>query len=987
MTVQPSQGPAGLVAAYGFDEGSGTTATDRTTNHNGSIAGATWTAGRYGSALSFDGTSSMVTISDSPSLDMANGLTLEAWIRPASSTGGWRDVIYRGDDNYFLATNTTDVYGALTVSSLGMVSADFVLPLNTWTHVAMSYDGSNIKIYANGVLTGIAPQTGNIAPSTSPLWLGGDPLHGQHFHGLIDEVRVYNRALTEAEIATDMNAPVATGDTTAPTISAVSAVNVTGNSATINWTTNEPSTSQVEYGPTTSYGSVTPVDNAMVTAHSVTLTGLAASTTYNYRVRSTDAASNQGVDTNKSFTTTGASPDTTPPSVPTNLTGIVVLPAQVNLSWTASTDNVGVTGYSVTRNAVPVGSPTATAYQDAGLAPGVYNYLVSARDAAGNTSAAAAVSVSVAPPRLDIIRPASAETIVGGVIDVTYAALGDVTDVNHVHFTLDTYPMVMDMTFDGSYRFINVPEGNHVLQGYLVYADHTAVPGTNDSVAFTTTVDDSTLPLVSMTAPLPGASVSGSILLSADASDNSAVAGVQFLVDGNPVGMEDFTAPYSSSWDSRAVGNGPHTITARARDIGGNVRTSNPVSVTVANSTSQEAEFGSWSTPAVWPLVPIHATLLHTGEVMVWDDHTEDQGYYLWNPTTSNFTFFAQTTQNLFCSAHTALADGRTLIMGGTVAGGGVLGIKDVSVFDPVTRNRTVAPRMNYARYYPSAITLGDGKVLTVAGNGDASCGACSIAIPEVFDPVSNTWTSLTTANLIMPYYPHLFLLPNGRVMVTGTSEENIATYLLNMSTKLWTTFDPTVIPSGSSAMYLPGKIMKTGFAGSPNGDIPGTRTTYVIDMNAGVPAWRQVPSMAFARAQHMLTSLPDGTVLVTGGGTSSRAVDVSTAVYQAEIWNPATETWKTMARMVTPRMYHSTSLLLPDGRVLVGGGGRLGFPEQFSAEIYSPPYLFKGPRPAITTAPSAIRYRGCLLGRDTKCTRDRQSVAAEAGRVDPCIQ
>ena len=200
-----------MVAAYGLDEGAGTTATDRTTNHNGSIAGgATWTAGRYGSALSFNGTSSMVTINDSPSLDMANGLTLEAWIRPAS-TGGWRDVVYRGDDNYFLATNTTDVYGALTVSSLGMVSADFVLPLNTWTHVAMSYDGSNIKAYVNGVLAGIAPQTGNIAPSTSPLTLGGDPLHGQYFHGLIDEVRVYNRALTEAEIASDMTTPVGSG--------------------------------------------------------------------------------------------------------------------------------------------------------------------------------------------------------------------------------------------------------------------------------------------------------------------------------------------------------------------------------------------------------------------------------------------------------------------------------------------------------------------------------------------------------------------------------------------------------------------------------------------------------------------------------------------------------------------------------------------------------------------------------------------------------
>jgi hypothetical protein len=286
-----------------------------------------------------------------------------------------------------------------------------------------------------------------------------------------------------------------------------------------------------------------------------------------------------------------------------------------------------------------------------------------------------------------------------------------------------------------------------------------------------------------------------------------------------------------------------------------------------------------------------------------------------------------------------------------------VFGIPDVSVFDAVTRSRTTVPSMAFARYYPSAITLGDGRVLTIAGNGDASCSGCSIPVPEVYDPTLNAWSSLTAANLTLPYYPQLFLLPDGKVIVTGTSEENVPTYLLDMSSQSWATFDPAVIDGGSSVMYLPGKIMKTGIAGSPNSSTAGTRTAHVIDMNAPAPAWRQVQSMAFPRAQHMLTTLPDGTVLVTGGGTNSNAADVSTAVYEAEIWNPATETWTTMARMQTPRMYHATSLLLPDGRVLVAGGGRVGFPDQLSAEIYSPPYLFKGPRPVITTAPSAIQY------------------------------
>jgi hypothetical protein len=115
---------------------------------------------------------------------------------------------------------------------------------------------------------------------------------------------------------------------------------------------------------------------------------------------------------------------------------------------------------------------------------------------------------------------------------------------------------------------------------------------------------------------------------------------------------------------------------------------------------------------------------------------------------------------------------------------------------------------------------------------------------------------------------------------------------------------------------------------------------------------------MAFPRTEHNLTMLPDGTVLVTGGSRNSDVGDTASAVHEAEVWSPTTETWTVLAAMQTPRMYHSTALLLPDGRVLVAGGGR-DFPEvdQLSAEIYSPPYLFKGPRPAITSAPTGIQY------------------------------
>ena len=134
--------------------------------------------------------------------------------------------------------------------------------------------------------------------------------------------------------------------------------------------------------------------------------------------------------------------------------------------------------------------------------------------------------------------------------------------------------------------------------------------------------------------------------------------------------------------------------------------------------------------------------------------------------------------------------------------------------------------------------------------------------------------------------------------------------------------------------------------------------TTFVIDLNQPSPVWQQTASMANARTHHNLTLLPDGSVLVTGGGRNQDGCDATSAVFAAEMWSPITQTWTTMASMATPRLYHSTAILLPDGRVLVAGGGRNSTaPNELSAELYSPPYLFKGVRPSITSAPSSATY------------------------------
>ena len=203
-----------LVAAYSFNEGSGTTVSDASGYGNsGTIANATWTtAGAYGRALVFNGTTARITIPDSASLHLTSGMTLEAWVNPSTVSSAWRDVIYKGTNNYDLeATSTTGgrpAAGATISSSNGWTIGTASLPVNTWTHLAATYDGAELRLYVNGVQVASQPRTGNILTSTSALEIGGNAATGHFFQGLIDEVRVFNVALTPTQIQSDMNTPV-----------------------------------------------------------------------------------------------------------------------------------------------------------------------------------------------------------------------------------------------------------------------------------------------------------------------------------------------------------------------------------------------------------------------------------------------------------------------------------------------------------------------------------------------------------------------------------------------------------------------------------------------------------------------------------------------------------------------------------------------------------------------------------------------------------
>jgi Concanavalin A-like lectin/glucanases superfamily len=207
--------PPGLVGAWGFNEGTGTTAADASGHGNqGTLTSTTWsTQGRFGNALSFNGSSSLVRVADSASLDLSSAMTLSAWIRPTVNQSGWRTILQRQTDAYFL--NASNDSGALRPAGGGtfggntsFVSGPTANPVNAWTHVALTYDGTTKRLFVNGTQVASAATTGTIEATDNPLWIGGNNPYGEYFNGLIDEVRVYNRALTQTDIQTDMNSPV-----------------------------------------------------------------------------------------------------------------------------------------------------------------------------------------------------------------------------------------------------------------------------------------------------------------------------------------------------------------------------------------------------------------------------------------------------------------------------------------------------------------------------------------------------------------------------------------------------------------------------------------------------------------------------------------------------------------------------------------------------------------------------------------------------------
>ena len=369
------------------------------------------------------------------------------------------------------------------------------------------------------------------------------------------------------------------------------------------------------------------------------------------------------------------------------------------------------------------------------------------------------------------------------------------------------------------------------------------------------------------------------------------------------------------------------------------------------------AATGAWSAPvASGGTVMQHAALLPgTSSVLFFEDGA---GAKVLN--TANGAIGGQPAgSNMFCAGQTVLADGRVMVLGGDAAGNPEYGSVATNIYNPATNSWAAGAAMHAIRWYPTGTKLPDGRVLSTGGTNSGVVQQT----PEIYNPGNNTWTLLgPSANLDIAYYPAMFVLPDGRLLEAGSfGIGGQPVKVLNLGTQTWATVDGRAIPTGSGAMYRPGKVLVAGTPGGP-GTAAQTASTaaYTIDMTSGSGARVPTGSMALPRAWLNLTNLPDGNVLATGGKSNHDLSNAAGQALAAEEWSPATGRWTTLASGSVSRFYHSVAVLLPDGRVLVGGGwGGAGGVDarQRTYEIYSPPYLFKGARPSIWSGPGSAGY------------------------------
>ena len=313
----------------------------------------------------------------------------------------------------------------------------------------------------------------------------------------------------------------------------------------------------------------------------------------------------------------------------------------------------------------------------------------------------------------------------------------------------------------------------------------------------------------------------------------------------------------------------------------------------------------------------------------------------------------------MFCNGMVLLPDGRALINGGTIQYDPFYGQLTSAIFDPSTNTFTNAQNMAHGRWYPTLLTLGDGRIMTFSGLTET--GGTNDAV-EIYT-VGSGWSTQYLASWTPPLYPRLHLLPNGKVFYSGSGTSSA---LFDPSSNSWTqnvastnyccsrTYGTSVLlPLTPSNNYDPRVIIM-------GGNSPATNTTEIIDLGASNPAWVYGPNMSQARIEMNAVILPSGKVLAVGGSVNDE--DTSSLSLNADLYDPGSNTFSSAGANASERLYHSVALLLPDATVWLAGGNPSRGTYNNTIEIYQPAYLFNpdgslATRPSITGAPGSITY------------------------------
>ncbi|HLK02321.1 MAG TPA: galactose oxidase-like domain-containing protein, partial [Streptosporangiaceae bacterium] len=472
-----------------------------------------------------------------------------------------------------------------------------------------------------------------------------------------------------------------------------------------------------------------------------------------------------------------------------------------------------------------------------------------------------------------------------------------------------------------------------------------------------------------------GGNASASVTWTAPANGGSPITSYTVTPYQNGVAQQATTVtgnPPATSTTVTGLTNGTsYTFTVSATNSIGTGPASAPSNSVTPNPVIQ----GKWGPLQTWPIVAVHSVLLNNGKLMQWDGWDTPEPTEVYDPAAQTFTTVNAPSSN-FCAGNVQLPDGRVMTVGGWGATTtGNQGIVDTDIFNPATQTWTRVANMNVPRWYPDVVELSDGRYVAISGNSTNS--GTWADTPEVYDPTANKWTLLSNVNTSQVHeeeYPFSYLAPNSKVFTIGPSEDK--SFFLDVGSQTWTPLGSSGVVNGSSVMYRPGKILYSGGAASVITTTPAQSGSATIDLTAANPTWQPAAPMNYARVYHTLTMLADGRVLAVGGEASSDQTQVTTGVLPAEIWDPATGKWTVDSSMATARNYHSTAVLMPDGTVLVAGGGHEDNntgPGQYSAQVYSPSYLFDGARPTITSAPATSAYGASM----SVSTPDASSISA----------